>query len=158
MTIRAKTLVGLAILLVGFFAGWWVNAQRAEASISLLKKEHAEQTMRASAHALESYSRMEKTKDEAIKFAQARAAENAAAAGRASAAADGLRKQLAGMPARIAAASRTAVDEYAATAGELLSACTAEYQRVAISADGHATDAQMMLEAWPRQSTEGEKQ
>lgn len=151
MTGRTQTLVGLAILLVGFFAGWWVSAQRAEARISLLKKEHAEQTMRAGASALSSYSRMEKTKDEAIKSAQARAESLQADAGAAAAAADGLRKQLAGVPARIAAASRAAVDEYAATAGELLSACTAEYQWMARQADGHANDARLIQEAWPVQ-------
>lgn len=147
---RAKALVGLAVLLVGFFAGWWVNAQRAEARVSLLKKEHAEQKMRDSASALASYSRMEKTKDEAIKSAQERAGRLQADAGAAAAAADGLRKQLAGVPARIAAASRAAVDEYAATAGELLSACTAEYQWMARQADGHANDARMNTESWPR--------
>lgn len=150
MTGRAQALMGLAVLLVGFFAGWWVNAQRAEARISILKKEHAEQTMRASASALASYSRMEKTKDEAIKSAKARAESLRADAGAAAAAADGLRKQLSGVPARIAAASRAAVDEYAATAGELLSACTAEYQWMARQADGHANDARMINESWPR--------
>ena len=150
MTGRAKALVLAVLLTAAFAAGWWVNAQRAEARISLLKKEHAEQTMRASASALSSYSRMEKTKDEAIKSAQSRAERLQADAGGAAAAADGLRKQLAGMPARIAAASRAAVDEYAATAGELLGACTAEYQWMARQADGHANDARMITESWPR--------
>lgn len=150
MTGRAKALVLAVLLTMAFAAGWWVNAQRAEASISLLKKEHAEQTMRAGAHALESYSRMEKTKDDAIKSSQARAEHLQADAGRSAAAADGLRKQLAGVPDRIAAASRAAVDEYAATAGELLSACTAEYQWMATQADGHANDARMIQEAWPK--------
>ena len=151
MTGRAKAVVGLAVLLVGFFAGWWVNAQRSEVRISLLIKEHAEQKMRAGASALASYSRMEKTKDDAIKSAQERAGRLQADAGAAAAVADGLRKQLAGVPARIAAASRAAVDEYAATAGELLSACTAEYQWMARQADGHANDARLMPEAWPVQ-------
>ncbi len=150
MTGRAKALVLAVLLVLAFASGWWVNAQRAEASISLLKKEHAEQTMRAGASALASYSRMEKTKDEAIKSAQARAESLQADAGAAAAAADGLRKQLAGVPARIAAASRAAVDEYAATAGELLGACTAEYQWMARQADGHANDARMITESWPR--------
>lgn len=147
---RAQALVLAALLSVAFGAGWWVNAQRAEARISLLKKEHAEQTMRAGASALANYSRMEKTKDEAIKSAQARAERLQTDAGRAAASADSLRKQLAGVPSRIAAASRAAVDEYAATAGELLGACTAEYQWMAKQADGHANDARMITESWPR--------
>lgn len=145
-----RVLVAAVLLVIAFAAGWWVNAQRAEARISLLKKEHAEQTMRSGASALASYSRMEKTKDEAIKSAQERAERLQADAGAAAAAADGLRKQLAGVPVRIAAASRAAVDEYAATAGELLSACTAEYQWMARQADGHANDARMITESWPR--------
>lgn len=150
MTGRVRVLVAAVLLAMAFAAGWWVNAQRAEARISLLKKEHAEQTMRASASALASYSRMEKTKDDAIKSAQERAGHLQADAGAAAAAADGLRKQLAGVPARIAAASRAAVDEYATTTGELLSACTAEYQWMARQADGHANDARMITESWPR--------
>lgn len=151
MTGRAQALVLAILMAVAFSAGWWVNSQRAEARISLLGKEHAEQTMRAGASALASYSRMEKTKDDAIKSAQERAGRLQADAGAAAAVADGLRKQLAGVPARIAAASRAAVDEYASTAGELLSACTAEYQWMARQADGHANDAQLMLDAWPIQ-------
>ena len=142
------TLASLA-LAFSFAAGWWISAQRAEVRISLLQKEHAEQTMRAGASALASYSRMEKTKDDAIKSAQARAESLQVDADRAASVADGLRKQLAGMPARIAASSRAAVDEYATTTGELLSACTAEYQWMARQADGHANDARMIQEAWP---------
>lgn len=149
MTGRAQALVLTMLLGMAFAAGWWVNDQREEARISLLKQDHAEQKMRASASALASYSRMEKTKDEAIKSAQTRAERIQADAGLAAAAADGLRKQLAGVPSSIAAASRAAVDEYAATAGELLSACTAEYQWMARQADGHANDARMIQEAWP---------
>lgn len=151
MTGRAQALVLAVLMAMAFAAGWWVNAQRAEARISLLKKERAEQTMRAGASVLASYLRMEKTKDEAIKSAQERAERLQADAGAAAAAADGLRKQLAGVPTRIAAASRAAVNEYAATAGELLSACTAEYQWMARQADGHANDARLMPEAWPVQ-------
>lgn len=151
MTGRSQTLMGLLLCLVCFAAGWWVCGQRATAQISLLKQEHAEQVNRAGASVLATYTKMEKTKDEAIKLAQARATALEADAGRASAAADSLRKQLASVPARVAAASRTAVDEYAATAGELLSSCTAEYQRVASQADGHAADARLISEAWPSQ-------
>lgn len=150
MTGRAQAIAAGLLLVLAFAAGWAVNGWRADSKISLLKKERAEQAMRAGASALASYSRMEKIKDEAIKSAQGRAAANAADAGRAAVAVDGLRKQLATVPTRIAAATRSAVDEYAATAGELLGACTAEYQWMAKQADGHANDARMISEAWPK--------
>lgn len=134
---------------MGFSAGWWVNAQRSDARISLLKQEHSEQVTRAGAAASERYSQMEKMKDEAIKAAGVRAEKNAADAGAARAAADGLRKQLTSMHSRIAAASRAAVDEYAATAGELLSQCTTEYQRVAEAADRHLSNEKLLIESWP---------
>lgn len=150
MTTRGKTLVLVILLALTFSAGWWVNNQRSEARISLLKQEHSDQVKRAGAAAFERYSRMEKTKDDAIKSAADRAAKNEADAGHARAAADGLRKQLASMHSRIAAASRAAVDEYAATAGELLGACTAEYQRVAEAADQHFSNERLLIDAWPR--------
>ena len=42
-----------------------------------------------------------------------------------------------------------AVVEYADTAGELLAQCTEAYRDLASKADGHATDALMLLNAWP---------
>ena len=149
MTGRSQTLMGLLLCLVCFAAGWWVCGQRATAQISLLKQEHAEQVNRAGASVLATYTKMEKTKDEAIKLAQARATALEADAGRASAAADSLRKQLASVPARVAAASRTAVDEYAATATVVFQQCSARYAAMAAAADGHANDAATCRAAWP---------
>ena len=149
MTARAQAIALSLLLVLAFAAGWLVNSWRGDAAMSLLKKEHSEQVARNSVASLLTYSRMEKTKDDAIKSAQARAATLQADAGRATAAADGLRKQLATANLRIATATRTAVDEYAATAGELLNSCTAEYRAVAAAADGHANDARLISEAWP---------
>ena len=149
MTARAQAIAFGLLLVAAFWAGWLVNGWRAEAAISLLKQEHSEQVTRNSAASLLTYSRMEKTKDDAIKSAQARADTLRSDAGRATAAADGLRKQLATANQRIVTASRAAVDEYAATAGELLNSCTAEYRAVAAAADGHANDARLISESWP---------
>ena len=149
MTSRTQAICAGLLLVLAFAAGWLVNGWRADAAMSLLKQEHSEQVARNSAASLLTYSRMEKTKDEAIQQAQARAVTLQADAGRATAAADGLRKQLATANLRIAAASRAAVDEYAAAAGELLNSCTAEYRAVAAAADGHAADAGLISEAWP---------
>lgn len=140
-----------ALALVGAFAaGWTAQGWRADARLSELQQTHAKEQAAQQSQALADYQRMEQTKNDAIQKARARADALQADAGRATAAADGLRKQLAGVPARISAASRAAVDEYAATAGELLSACTSEYQWMARQADGHANDARMITESWPR--------
>ena len=75
---------------------------------------------------------------------------NAAAAATAARAADRLRGDLANVRASIAAAPRPAVDQYAATAGELLADCGRELADVAAKADGHAADLRLMLAAWPK--------
>lgn len=150
MTASMKTLVGLAICLVCFLAGWLVNGWRSDAVISGIKTEHEAQVAINASKALERYETMEMTKDEAIKAAQERETQFKADAGRAAATADGLRKQLASVPTRIATASRAAVDEYANTAGELLGQCTAEYQQVAEAADRHASNERLIHDAWPK--------
>ena len=150
MTARMKTLVGLAICLVCFLAGWLVNGWRFDAVISSINAEHSAQAAINSRKALERFETMERTKDEAIKAAQERETQFKADAGRASATADGLRRQLASVPTRIATASRAAVDEYANTAGELLGQCTAEYQQVAEAADRHASNERLIHDAWPK--------
>jgi hypothetical protein len=43
-----------------------------------------------------------------------------------------------------------ALTERADTVGKLLESCSAEYQSVARSADGHALDVITILDAWPR--------
>lgn len=150
MTASMKTLVGLAICLGCFLAGWIVNGWQADAVISGIRTEHAAQVAINASKALERYETMERTKDEAIKAAQERETQFKADAGRAAATADGLRKQLASVPTRIATASRAAVDEYANTAGELLGQCTAEYQQVAEAADRHASNERLIHDAWPK--------
>lgn len=137
-----------------FCAGWQANGWRLSREIAEMKSQHSEAQTRASAAALHAYTSMEKTKNDAIKAALLRSEQDQADAMATAAAADRLRKQLAAVPSSIAAASRAAVDEYAATAGELLGACTAEYQSVAAAADQHRADAQMMRDAWPRNPTE----
>ena len=69
------------------------------------------------------------------------------------AAADGLRSQLTEARRSLAAHSPATVLDYATTAAELLGECSAEYQRVAEQADGHAADAAALIRAWPASST-----
>lgn len=144
----------VAGLLAGLAIGVWgtttVRNARHSAEIAELQREQTEQTLRNSAAALESYSRMEKQKDEAIKAAEVLASKNRAEADAASRALVGLRGELSRVPARIESASRAAVNEYATTAGQLLESCADEYRSLAVITDGHAADVRMILAAWPR--------
>ena len=150
MTGRMKTLVGLAICLGCFLAGWIVNGWRADAVISGIKTEHAAQVAINASNALERYETMERTKDEAIKAAQERETQFKADAGRAAATADGLRGTLYEFRASLPNAAPATVIARADTAAELLGTCADEYRSVAESADRHAADAVMLFEAWPQ--------
>ena len=147
---KAKLIWAAVLAALLFGAGWVAQGWRAEVKLYDTKRAHAEQMARQAAQALADYERLEKQKDEAIQAHAALVAQNAATADAARAAADRMRRDLADMPRRIAAASREAVDQYAAAAGKLLGACTAEYQWLAERADGHAADVRLMQDAWPK--------
>lgn len=133
-----------------FGAGWVSNGWRAEAKLYEVKREYAEATAKASAEALERYQTLERQKDEAIQAHAALAAKNAAAADAAARAADSLRRDLSGVSARIAAATDSAVREYATTASVVFGECAAEVVELARAADGHSSDVRLMQDAWPK--------
>lgn len=144
-------IIGAAIAAVLLFAaGWMTQGWRAEAKLFDVKRQFAESAATAHAQALERYQTLERTKDEAIAAHAALVAQNADAAAAALRTADGLRRDLAGMPARIAAATDSAAREYAAAASVVLDQCTAEVADLARVADGHAADVRLMLQAWPK--------
>ncbi|WP_370681029.1 hypothetical protein [Comamonas sp. GB3 AK4-5] len=149
MTARGKRILAALVFAGAFAAGWMAQGWRAGTALAQLEQQHTQVLVAQHAQALVDYQRMEATKNEAINAAQQRAAQNRAAADRAAAAAGSLQRDIASVPDRITAATRAAVNAYAATAGELLGACTAEYQWLAEQADGHAADARLMREAWP---------
>lgn len=154
MPTQNKLLIAAAAILAAFVFGAWgawaIQTVRLNHAVDQLKLSHAEQARIASDAALDRYTKLEKQKDEAIQAHAELAAKNAVAAASAKRAADGLRRDLAGMPARIAAASKSAVDEFATVSGELLGNCTAEYQRVAEEAKTNAGHARLMLDSWPK--------
>lgn len=68
----------------------------------------------------------------------------------ASDAANSLRKQAADAARQLASQPPATVVIYATSAGDLLAECSAEYQRLAEKADGHAADVKTLIEAWPK--------
>lgn len=139
-----------AALVLAFATGWVAQGWRMGAEYAALEMRYATRLAQAQENALKEYARLEKLKDDAIKAAEIEAEKNAAAAATAARAADRLRGDVASLRASIAAAPRPAVDQYAATAGELLAECGRELADVAAKADGHAADVRLMLAAWPR--------
>ena len=144
-------IIGAAIAAALLFAaGWMTQGWRAKARLFEVKRQFAESAAADRAQALERYQTLERTKDEAIAAHAALVAQNADAAAAARRTADGLRRDLASVPARIAAATDSAAREYAAAASVVLDQCTAEVADLARVADGHAADVRLMLQAWPK--------
>jgi len=88
--------------------------------------------------------------NDAIQTASIREAKLKADADSARAAVVSLRLSLSKAHERIREASRPAVDEYAVTVSELYGECEAELAETAAKADGHASDAMKLRDAWPK--------
>lgn len=150
------------ILFVAVFSAvvtWYVLTGRFEATIAKLKLEHqkaatlaTERHIAALRRADEDYKKLKKEKDDAIERASIRAAANADALAAARVELDGLRRDLSDARARIATAPVAALREYAATVGELYGECEAELAETAAKATGHASDVQLILEAFPKEA------
>ena len=149
-TLKLKLAAAGAALVLVFGAGWATQGWRMGAEYAALEMRYATRLAWAQENALKEYARLEKVKDDAIRAAEIEAEKNAVAAAAATRAADRLRGDLAALRSRIAAAPRPAVDQYAATASELLADCGRELADVAAKADGHAADIRLMLAAWPK--------
>jgi hypothetical protein len=144
--IAAASIAGV----LAFGAAWQVQAWRYGGQISDLKLEHAEAVASSAKTALKLTEHYRENADAAVKKAEARAAQNKRDADSLRAELDGLRGDLADVPDRIRNASREAVDQYAATATVVFGECAARYSELAISATGHASDVQTLMDAWPK--------
>ena len=147
---RPRLITAGAALVLAFATGWVAQGWRMGAEYAALEMRYATRLAQAQENALKEYARLEKVKDDAIREAEIEAEKNAATAAAAARAADRLRGDVASLRASIAAAPRATVDQYAATASELLADCGRELADVAAKADGHAADIRLMLAAWPR--------
>ena len=67
----------------------------------------------------------------------------------ANASAISLSKQLKVASSRLPSASKETIIEYTGANSDILEKCITEYRAVAKAADGHAADAERLIEAWP---------
>jgi len=143
----AAGLLGAVIAATG---AWSVQKWRYSEQITVMKKDASEATTKAVKAAMDKMQVDQKRKDDAIAEANKRANYNAAAATRARSAADSLRDELAAARTDLSNATESARAKYAAAVETVLGECSREYQIMAEKADGHANDAVMLKEAWPR--------
>ena len=134
---------------LAFGAAWQVQGWRYDAQIAGIHAQHATALARANQKALDDTIKMQRTKDEAIKAAEQRAAKNATAADSARRAADSLRSTLYSFRASLPGLTKPAAAVAADTAAELFGQCAGALTDVAAKADAHAGDALMLIEAWP---------
>lgn len=149
MMIYTHAAAFLAGLAVAAASTWHVQAWRYDAQIAGLKTAHAQAATLASEENARNFRAITTQYEGALNDARKREADlrrNVAAARTES---DGLRDAIYAFRAKLPNATTATVAVAADTAAELLGACAAEYRSVAESADRHASDAVMLIEAWP---------
>lgn len=134
---------------LAFGAAWQVQGMRYGEQITTIKQQHTDAALSSARNALKLTEHYRENADAAVRKAEARAAQNKRDADSLRAELDGLRGDLANVPGRIRSATREAVDQYATAATVVFGECAARYSELAISATGHASDVQTLMDAWP---------
>ncbi|MFW1853100.1 hypothetical protein ACG9XR_21365 [Acinetobacter guillouiae] len=106
-------------------------AEQAKASAALKEKQWSEQQLKAE----QNYNAKIKQIESDADLAQSNA--------------NSLSKQLKIASNRLSNASKETIIEYSTANSDILENCITEYRTVAEKADGHAADAEKLIEAWP---------
>lgn len=155
---RAAIMAGAASAAVafGFAIGWGANGWRLGAGLERAKSEASQYRAEVLAEKAAASERVRKVEgDWNAKYQAAlnagRDRERVLRADLVAVrdAASGLRTQAAEAARRLAQSPAPAVLDYANTLGDVFAECSARYGEVAQAADGHASDARTILEAWP---------
>lgn len=128
---------------------WNVQGWRLGNEINGLKAQHAAESAKAQADVRAQELAFNQRLQDAQNAATKRETKLRADAAATRRTADGLRGTLYEFRASLPNAAPATVIARADSAAELLGACVSEYRGVAESADRHAADAVMLLDAWP---------
>ena len=164
MTLQIKLILAAIIAALAFSSGWVVKGWQAGKTIAELKLAASSEDLQAAQKVLGDMAGFQKGFTDALSNFQAGNSANAKAQQelgtlildvRGTAA--GLRGDFAKLPQRITDAARPALAEYATTCTAVFEAMAAAGGRlaeggagIARQAEGHAADARLMQEAWPR--------
>lgn len=150
----------LAIILSSLVSAggvWKVQSWRYEAQIADIQENHRKAELQRAAAlviAVEEVRAIEQLRyaklQEAEREARTREQTQRAAADRARAVSDSLRDNLSALKAGLPGLTETAVRERASTLTGLLGDCSNRYQRMAETAQRHASDVTLLLDSWPR--------
>lgn len=141
---------GLLSAVIAAVGVWNLQKWRYDTTIARMTQEAAEKTTIAVKAAMDKMQVDQKRKDDALMEANKRANYNAVAATRARSAADSLRDELAAARTDLSNATESARAKYAAAVETVLGECSREFTKMGRVADGHANDALMLKESWPR--------
>lgn len=138
---------------------WYVMDTRRDAAVLQLQLDHQTALTKEAqdyGKALEAVNadtlRMQKDKDHAINLANDRANANALALAAARSELQRLHGDLSEAKRRVANAPVDAIREYANTVSDLYGECEAELAETARAATGHASDVQLMIDAYPKEA------
>lgn len=162
---RAKALAYGLLLVLAFASGWTVSNWKADARIARIELGQVSEDLRKMTQAAINMSKTQKGFDDALQTFQGTQQDNAKAQqdlGRVlldiRGIAAGLRGDFAGLPARIERASSAALGQYATTCSAVFEDLAREIgtlaedgAAIAQQAEGHAADARMIQDAWPKQ-------
>ena len=142
-------LVGLFCLATFVGIQFWEH-RLIEEGRQLEKGDNAARALIENAKNAEKTATWQKGKDDALKDANQRAQAAKAAADKLASVNRGLRDELTDQRRKLSTASIDAARQYAATANAVFGECSAEVERLAGEASGHASDSLMYQSAWPK--------
>ena len=141
--------IKLAIAAIIFLAGLTTGIKFESGEVAKLKNQYATAALTDERDARNTESRRSRNVQEAQNAAAISAQSARAAAAAARTESRGLRDDLAA--ARLAAGeSLAACNQHADTVGRLFDQCSGAYQELAETAQGHANDVRMLIQAWPK--------
>lgn len=144
-----KLALAAGALAAAFASGFAVQGWRKDAQIAEIEAANSAAVAAATAQAMEQTTEMQRKKDDALRIANKRAQENAAAAAAARVERDGLRNQINTAASSLPTATCSSARDYAATAAAVFEQCASALEELATKADGHATDSRTLTNAWP---------
>ena len=146
--IRIAIAVGaILVLLAGL---WKIHHMGYVSGKAEVKAEWQAESTKAQAEARKREQELSTKATEAINAARKRETANRTAANNAAAESDRLRDTLAARERDLAQSTASACLEYVTTANSVLRELEAEGRGLAEKADGHASDALVCVQAWPR--------